>query len=161
MDDLRRDLGIPNKIIIINKRLNWFADMVYKDNKWLYQQKTKKMTIKMVKWPKRGYKLPLLIVERLTKDKIKSSVNKYVWVIKIYFKEKNQADLYACGTQSGPSEQGRSNPRQCSTKKLPPSFRWELLFRPSEQIREPNWRQEKLASRWVLSPTSWMELPKK
>ena len=46
-------------------------------------------------------------------------------------------------------------------QKATPSFCRELLFKPSVRIRGPNCMQEKLASRWVSSLASWIELLKK
>ena len=52
--------------------------------------------------------------------------------------------LTTCDTWFGQSGKERSNPRQYGTKKLLTSFCQELLFRPSEWIRGPNWRHENL-----------------
>ena len=61
-----------------------------------------------------------------------------------------------CGTWFGQCGKGISSPKQYGTKKLLPANCWELLLGPSVRIRGPNWRQEKLASKWVSSLASWI-----
>ena len=55
--------------------------------------------------------------------------------------------LITCGTWFGRSGKGRSNARQCSTKKRPTLF--ELLLRESVQIRGPELKARK------LKPADW------
>ena len=60
----------------------------------------------------------------------------FIFLIKIYFKEKFKPTTR--GTWFGQSGKGRNNPRQYSTKKLPPTICRELLLGPSVRIRGPD-----------------------
>ena len=66
-----------------------------------------------------------------------------------------------CSSWFGQSGKERWNLRQYGTKKLPPPFVENYYLTLSTNSGTELWRQEKLASRWVSSLASRMELSKK